>query len=189
MNNISDPRVHLSDAFAQLSNKLAELIKKNGGHLLLVGGTVRDLLLKQSPEELDCEVRGIQVEKLKSILSQKFSCDEVGKAFGVLRLKGLPVEIALPRTEKKSGSGHKGFEIEIYFQRDVSDYLKTITPDVYADGKEYKKRLCIQQNKRPTGAVTGALVAFPWFEANASEAANFDNEVWQGKREIFIKVK
>jgi len=53
--------VHLSDAFAQLSNKLAELIKKNGGHLLLVGGTVRDLLLKQSPEELDCEVRGIQV--------------------------------------------------------------------------------------------------------------------------------
>ena len=83
----------------------------------------------------------------------------------------------------------KGFEIEIYFQRDVSDYLKTITPDVYADGKEYKKRLCIQQNKRPTGAVTGALVAFPWFEANASETANFDNEVWQGKREIFIKVK
>ena len=113
MNNISDPRVYLSDAFAQLSNKLAELIKKHGGHLLLVGGTVRDLLLKQSPEELDCEVRGIQVEKLKSILSQKFSCDEVGKAFGVLRLKGLPVEIALPRTEKKSGSGHKGFEIEI----------------------------------------------------------------------------
>ena len=83
----------------------------------------------------------------------------------------------------------KGFEIEIYFQRDVSDYLKTITPDVYADGKEYKKRLCIQQNKRPTGAVAGTLVAFPWFEANASEAANFDNEVWQGKREIFIKVK
>ena len=37
----------------------------------------------------------------------------MGKAFGVIRLKGLPVEIALPRTEKKSGSGHKGFTVEI----------------------------------------------------------------------------
>jgi tRNA nucleotidyltransferase (CCA-adding enzyme) len=35
----------------------------------------------------------------------------VGKAFGVLKLKGHPIEIALPRTEIKSGSGHKGFSI------------------------------------------------------------------------------
>ena len=69
MDNISDPRVHLSDVFAKLSTKLAEMIGKQGGHLLLVGGTVRDLLLKKKPDELDCEVRGLTVEKLKSILS------------------------------------------------------------------------------------------------------------------------
>ena len=86
-------------------------------------------------------------------------------------------------------SSPKGFEIEIYFQRDVSDYLKAISPDVYADGKEYKKRLCIQQNQRPTGAFAGAIAAYPWSEMNASELADFDNEVWQEKREIFIKVK
>ena len=44
---------------------------------------------------------------------QKYGCSEVGKAFGVIRLKGLPVEIALPRTEIKSGMGHKGFDITI----------------------------------------------------------------------------
>ena len=113
MENISDPLVHLTDALAQLSSELAEMIRKQGGHLLLVGGTVRDLLLNQTPEELDCEVRGLSVEKIKGILAQKFSFDEVGKAFGVIRLKDLPVEIALPRTEIKSGSGHKGFTIEI----------------------------------------------------------------------------
>ena len=59
MDNVSDPRVHLSDALAQLSTELAEMINNHGGHLLLVGGTVRDLLLKQSPGELDCEVRGL----------------------------------------------------------------------------------------------------------------------------------
>ena len=89
------------------------MINNQGGHLLLVGGTVRDLLLNQNPGELDCEVRGLSVDKLKGILAQRFSFDEVGKAFGVIRLKGLPVEIALPRTEIKSGSGHKGFTVEI----------------------------------------------------------------------------
>ena len=80
---------------------------------MLVGGTVRDLILQKSPHELDVEVRGLSLEQVKSSLSPTFSFDEVGKNFGVLRLKGLPVEIALPRTEIKSGTGHKGFSIEI----------------------------------------------------------------------------
>lgn len=113
MSSLSDPRQHLTDELAELSVTLATIMGQQGGHLLLVGGTVRDLLLKKKPVELDCEIRGLNVEKIRDILSQKFSFDEVGKAFGVIRLKGLPVEIALPRTEIKSGSGHKGFKIEI----------------------------------------------------------------------------
>ena len=74
---------------------------------------MRDLLIQSTPKELDCEVRGMSVSALKNILSQKYSCNEVGKAFGVIRLRGLPVEIALPRTEIKSGMGHKGFDITI----------------------------------------------------------------------------
>ena len=103
----------IKNTFGNLLSELAELISKNGGHLLLVGGSVRDLLIQSTPKELDCEVRGMSVSALKNILSQKYSCNEVGKAFGVIRLRGLPVEIALPRTEIKSGMGHKGFDITI----------------------------------------------------------------------------
>ena len=103
----------IKNTFGNLLSELAQLISKNGGHLLLVGGSVRDLLIQSTPKELDCEVRGISVSALKNILSQKYSCNEVGKAFGVIRLRGLPIEIALPRTEIKSGMGHKGFDITI----------------------------------------------------------------------------
>ena len=96
-----------------LAHELAQSIQGEGGNLLLVGGSVRDLFLKEQPHELDLEVRGLSIEKIKSILSPKHSFDEVGKMFGVIRLKGKPVEIALPRTEIKSGTGHKGFSIEV----------------------------------------------------------------------------
>ena len=105
--NSLDPRL------LKITEELATLFSKNGGNLLLVGGSVRDLLIGISPYELDFEARGLGLEKIKKLLSQKFTCNEVGKAFGVLRVKRFPIEIALPRTEKKSGSGHKGFEIEI----------------------------------------------------------------------------
>ena len=113
MNDGFTPLEQIKNTFGNLLSELAKLISKNGGHLLLVGGSVRDLLIQSTPKELDCEVRGMSVSALKNILSQKYSCNEVGKAFGVIRLRGLPVEIALPRTEIKSGMGHKGFDITI----------------------------------------------------------------------------
>ena len=104
---------HLAPPLLATAKELASKIDQKKGELLLVGGTVRDLILQKSPHELDVEVRGLSLELVKSSLSPTFSFDEVGKNFGVLRLKGLPVEIALPRTEIKSGTGHKGFSIEI----------------------------------------------------------------------------
>ena len=104
---------HLAPPLLATAKELASKIDQKKGELLLVGGTVRDLILQKSPHELDVEVRGLSLEQVKSSLSPTFSFDEVGKNFGVLRLKGLPVEIALPRTEIKSGTGHKGFSIEI----------------------------------------------------------------------------
>lgn len=104
---------HLAPPLLATAKELASKIDQKKGELLLVGGTVRDLILQKSPHELDVEVRGLSLEQVKSSLSPTFSLDEVGKNFGVLRLKGLPVEIALPRTEIKSGTGHKGFSIEI----------------------------------------------------------------------------
>ena len=38
---------------------------------------------------------------------------EVGRAFGVLRLKGLDVDFSLPRRDSKRGPGHRGFDVEV----------------------------------------------------------------------------
>ena len=98
---------------ADLARSLANDVAKAGGRLLLVGGCVRDAILESTPREIDCEVQGLSLDQLKSALSLKYECLEVGKAFGVLKLRGLPAELSLPRTETKTGTGHKGFSIEV----------------------------------------------------------------------------
>ena len=113
MSDHSDVLDSLDPKLLKITEELSTLFYKNGGNLLLVGGSVRDLLIGISPLELDFEARGINLQEIKKLLSDKFKCDEVGKAFGVLRIKEFPIEIALPRTEKKAGTGHKGFDVEI----------------------------------------------------------------------------
>ena len=107
----SDMMKILDPSLFQIARDLAEELASRGGNLLLVGGSVRDLVMGFSPIELDLEARGLDLEQVKSILNEKYRYNEVGKAFGVLRLRDKPVEIALPRTEVKSGKGHKGFNV------------------------------------------------------------------------------
>jgi tRNA nucleotidyltransferase (CCA-adding enzyme) len=103
----------LPDELTQLGHSLAQDVNRAGGRLLLVGGCVRDTFFNSIPSEIDCEVQGLSLSQLKSSLSSKYQCVEVGKAFGVLKLRGLPAELSLPRTETKTGTGHKGFSIEV----------------------------------------------------------------------------
>ncbi len=113
MSAFSDLLAKSKPTLWELAMDLARHFESAGGRMLLVGGTVRDLLLGQIPNELDIEVQKLSAEEIKSSLQHRHSCDEVGKSFGVLRLKGKPVEIALPRTEVKSSSGHKGFTVKV----------------------------------------------------------------------------
>ena len=123
MSAASDLLLYLEPRLLSLSRELTNAVNQAGGRLLMVGGSVRDLLNQKSPQELDLEVQGLPLPRLKSILEKKYQLDEVGKAFGVIRLRGLPVEIALPRTEVKTGQGHKGFNItmdpDLPFERAV----------------------------------------------------------------------
>ncbi len=90
---------------------ILRLVKNANGRALFVGGCVRDWLLGLTPKDFDIEVYGIHPNHLVEILSSQFPLDLVGEAFGVIRLKGLPIDIALPRRESKRGLGHKGFAI------------------------------------------------------------------------------
>lgn len=77
----------------------------------MVGGSVRDGLLGLPALDLDLEVYGIEPEPLRALLQESFALDLVGRSFGVLKLRGLAIDVAIPRRESKRGLGHRGFEI------------------------------------------------------------------------------
>ena len=86
-------------------------VAHNGGRAHLVGGSVRDALLGKPVHDFDIEVFGIEPADLEALLRQNYGVDLVGEAFGVLKLRGLPIDVAMPRRESKSGQGHRGFHV------------------------------------------------------------------------------
>ena len=78
---------------------------------MLVGGCVRDELRGIEPKDWDLEVYGIDPETLKAILEKFGEVNAVGEAFTVYKL-GSDLDVAIPRRERKSGRGHKGFVVE-----------------------------------------------------------------------------
>ncbi|MGF1483063.1 MAG: CCA tRNA nucleotidyltransferase [Opitutales bacterium] len=91
---------------------LAQDAQSLGAQALLVGGCVRDALLGLRPKDVDVEVFGMETDTLEALLKRRFKVATVGKAFGVFKLKGLEIDVSLPRRESKLGTGHKGFVVE-----------------------------------------------------------------------------
>jgi tRNA nucleotidyltransferase (CCA-adding enzyme) len=101
-------------AVARLAFEVASAVRENGGRAIIVGGTVRDLLLKmKNPsvrlKDIDIEVFGIETDALRRILKKFGRLLEVGVSFAVFKLEGL--DISLPRRDNKVAVGHKGFII------------------------------------------------------------------------------
>jgi tRNA nucleotidyltransferase (CCA-adding enzyme) len=90
---------------------LAEKIKAAGGRALLVGGCVRDELMGVEPKDWDVEIYGVEPEKLKELLEIFGPVYTVGEAFTVYKL-GSDLDVSIPRRERKTGRGHKGFDVE-----------------------------------------------------------------------------
>src|SRR5215510_11934913 len=90
---------------------LARAFRAEGGRALRVGGCVRDELLGRRPKDWDLEVYGIAPMRLKELLDRFGDVNVVGEAFTVYKL-GLHLDVSLPRRERKTGRGHRGFVIE-----------------------------------------------------------------------------
>jgi tRNA nucleotidyltransferase (CCA-adding enzyme) len=90
---------------------IATAVRDMDGRALLVGGCVRDLLMKREPKDWDLEVYGIEPAKLRAVLDRFGPANVVGEAFAVYKL-GPELDVSLPRRERKSGQGHKAFVIE-----------------------------------------------------------------------------
>jgi tRNA nucleotidyltransferase (CCA-adding enzyme) len=94
---------------------LASRIKRKGGRAFLVGGFVRDRLMGSESKDYDLEVFSLTPADLFTEL-QMFANDVgeklnlVGQSFQVFKI-GLNLDVSIPRTDRKVGEGHKGFEI------------------------------------------------------------------------------
>nr|VFJ48121.1 MAG: tRNA nucleotidyltransferase (CCA-adding enzyme) [Candidatus Kentron sp. DK] len=77
-----------------------------------MGGWVRDYLLGHDAKDIDVEVHGLPLERLEAILGAFGPVITVGRAFGVLRVKGFDVDFSLPRRDSKVAAGHRGFQVE-----------------------------------------------------------------------------
>ncbi len=94
-----------------------ETLSSKGGEVYLVGGTVRDALLKKPHKDFDFLIRNLSPEVLAQILKPHGQLNQVGKSFGVLKFRpketpDLEFDLALPRLEKSTGAGHRDFEVE-----------------------------------------------------------------------------
>ncbi len=85
--------------------KTCRKVADAGGRAYLVGGAVRDELLGREPKDLDLVVTGLTPGQLQSVLQGR---PFVGKGFPVIAVND--VEVALARTERKTGDGHDDFQ-------------------------------------------------------------------------------
>jgi tRNA nucleotidyltransferase (CCA-adding enzyme) len=103
---------HIPPKQHEAAQQVAETLRDAGGRALLVGGCVRDGLLGIPAKDIDMEVYGLEADAVEAALSSHFRLDTVGRAFGVFILKGLEIDIALPRRESRIGPKHTDFKVE-----------------------------------------------------------------------------
>ena len=77
------------------ARRAAEAVAAAGGRAYLVGGCVRDELLKRPCKDIDIEVHGLSAEQLVEQLGALGRVKKMGKSFTVYSLSGM--DIALPR--------------------------------------------------------------------------------------------
>jgi len=87
-----------------------------GGRAYVVGGAVRDALLRLPVTEFDLEVYGLAPALLDEALRGLGRVDAVGQAFTVFKLSGLSgfdgvIDVSIPRRDSKAGPGHRGIAV------------------------------------------------------------------------------
>ncbi len=121
MDGTAEQTCREADFDSRLPGPVLDLLRKEPllERAYVVGGFVRDALLGGEPaspqDDVDLEVFGRGWEELASGLGRWGRVEEVGRSFGTikLRLPGCAVlDVSLPRSERKTGSGHRGFAVD-----------------------------------------------------------------------------
>jgi len=107
------------DAVHRLARGVAATPPAREGHpprALVVGGFVRDGLLGRFTLDVDVEVHGVEADRLEALLADLFGArlHTVGRSFGVFKIRvedGHELDVSIPRSDSKTGPGHKGFAV------------------------------------------------------------------------------
>jgi tRNA nucleotidyltransferase (CCA-adding enzyme) len=91
---------------------LARYVRAAGGRAVLVGGSVRDALLGQAAKDADLEVFGIEPGALEKLVAKAYPVVVVGRSFGVLKVRGLDLDVSVPRRERQTGPKHTDFAVD-----------------------------------------------------------------------------
>lgn len=90
-------------------------LEKAGGKVYQVGGAVRDEYLGKVSKDLDIMVSGLSEKQVFSVLRPLGVYKVVGQSFGVILFKPHGseefIDVALARSDKKVGDGHKGIQV------------------------------------------------------------------------------
>nr|WP_314234905.1 CCA tRNA nucleotidyltransferase [uncultured Campylobacter sp.] len=102
----TDLKIYQNDDFIAL----LDYLKKFSSRIYLVGGCVRDHFLGRASADVDVELYDVGPHRFEQIM-QDFGAQGVGKSYFVYKYKNF--DVSLPRTESKTGIGHKGFSVAL----------------------------------------------------------------------------
>lgn len=95
----------------KLIHEIALRAREMGGRAMLVGGCVRDGLLGIPSTDIDCEVYGLAPDALCALAARFGDVDDSGERYGIFALRGAGIDLAVPRTERRTGPHHGDFEV------------------------------------------------------------------------------
>lgn len=164
--------------------EFAKKIFDAGGRAYLVGGAVRDKIRGVKAHDKDYCVTGLTAQKLVKIFPDAL---KFGKSFPVysIDIDGVNCEVALARTEKKVGTGYRGFKVNFdssvtieqdLFRRDTTinamaiDILSDELIDPFGGSDDVKNKKIRAVSKHFTDDPVRALRA-------ARQAAQFNFEI------------
>jgi len=118
MNSASTSKLRKTAAskLSALPTYLRDLIEA-GGAVYEVGGPVRDRFLGRAHKDHDILVCKLPLDQIRQILARHGDVYAVGRAFGILKFyphgaDDLEYDVAMPRTERSTGTGHRDFEVD-----------------------------------------------------------------------------
>ncbi|MDR1303310.1 MAG: polynucleotide adenylyltransferase [Puniceicoccales bacterium] len=91
---------------------ITRLLHAHGGHCYLVGGGVRDHFFGVPSHNFDLEIFNLPSATIIDILTPRYKIDYIGKSYGILKIRGLDIDIGVPRRERRQGPLHTDFAVQ-----------------------------------------------------------------------------